>query len=138
MLKKALTAGATVVLAILASAGVADASEVNTSQIVPLPPIASPAEPDSTTVPDPDEDSDSTSDTESDSTSDTESDSTSDTESDSTSDTESDSTSDTESDSTSDTESDDEMVEPAPAPMEEEPAAGPLGMIESLVTSLFG
>jgi hypothetical protein len=122
MLKKALTAGATVVLAILASAGVADASEVNTSQIVPLPPIASPAEPDSTTVPDPDEDSDSTSDTESDSTSDTESDS----------------TSDTESDSTSDTESDDEMVEPAPAPMEEEPAAGPLGMIESLVTSLFG
>ena len=61
MLKKALaTAGATAVLTMLASAGVAQAAEANASQIVPLPPIAAPAEPESTTLPAPD-DEDSTS-----------------------------------------------------------------------------
>ncbi len=142
MLKKALTAGATVVIAILASAGVASASEANTSQIIPLPPIAAPAEPEPTTAPDLDDeestsDADSTSEPESDSTSDPESDSTTDSDSDSGSD--SDSTTDSESDSTTEpSEDDSETVEPVPAPIEDEPSAGPLGLIESLVTSLFG
>ena len=140
MLKKALTAGATVVIAILASAGVASASEANTSQIIPLPPIAAPAEPEPTTAPDLDDeestsDADSTSEPESDSTSDPESDSTTDSDSGS----DSDSTTDSESDSTTEpSEDDSETVEPVPAPIEDEPSAGPLGLIESLVTSLFG
>jgi len=144
MLKKALTAGATVVIAILASAGVASASEANTSQIIPLPPIAAPAEPEPTTAPDLDDeestsDADSTSEPESDSTSDPESDSDSTTDSDSNSGSDSDSTTDSESDSTTEpSEDDSETVEPAPAPIEDEPSAGPLGLIESLVTSLFG
>jgi hypothetical protein len=135
MLKKALTTGATVVLAILASAGVASASEVNAAQVLPLPPIASPADPESTDVPDPDEESESTSDA--DSTSEPESDTTTDAESDTT-DTESEST-DSESDTTTEPEEETEPdEEPAPAPIEEAPSAGPLGLIESLVTSLFG
>lgn len=129
MLKKALTAGATVILAILASAGVAEAGEAHASQVLPLPPLASPAEPESTTLPDPEEDSESTSDA--DSTSDP----------DATTDPESDTTTDPESDITTEPEEETDPVETAPAPTEEAPSAGPFGLIESLVTSvtsLFG
>lgn len=137
MLKKALTAGATVILAILASAGVAEAGEAHASQVLPLPPLASPAEPESTTLPDPEEDSESTSDA--DSTSDP--DATTDPESDTTTDPESDTTTDPESDITTEPEEETDPVETAPAPTEEAPSAGPFGLIESLVTSvtsLFG
>jgi hypothetical protein len=134
MLKKALTVGATAILAILASAGVASAAEVNASQIIPLPPIASPAEPESSTLPEPDEDeTESTSDTESPSL--PGSDSTPD-ESDSTTD-EPGSTTDG-SDATTDPEDELEPVETDPAPAEEAPASDPLSMIQSFVSSLFG
>jgi hypothetical protein len=137
MLQKALTVGATIIVAILASGGVAQASV----DVAPATLFAAPAQPADPEAPAPEDDSDSTSDTESESTTDTESGSTSDTESDSTSDRESDSTSDTESDSTTEPESEtspEEEMEPAPAPAEPAPAAGPLGLIQSLVSSLFG
>src|SRR5688572_17786067 len=163
MLKKALTVGATAIVAILASGGVAQASVDE----APAALFAAPAQPADPEAPAPDDDaestseadptsepeSDSTSDTESDATTDSESDATTDSESDATTDTESDSTTDTESDSTTDTESDPttepesetspeedelEQVEPAPAPVEPAPAPGPLGLIQSLLSSLFG
>lgn len=145
MLKKALTVGATAILAILASAGVASASEVNAAQILPLPPIAAPAEPESTTLPEPDEDDAESKETDSKDTESTDTGS-KDTES---KDTESDSdnpdenkTDDSDSktdESGSNTEPEEELEQvELPAPAEEEPAAGPLGLIQSLVTSLFG
>ncbi len=125
MLKKALTVGATVIVAILASGGVAQASV----DVAPATLFAAPAQPADPDAPEPGDDSDSTSDTESGSTTDSESDSTTETESDSTTDTESE---------MSPQEDDLEQVEPAPAPVEPAPAADPLGMIQSFVSSLFG
>ncbi len=133
MLKKALTVGATAILAILASAGVASAAEVNASQIIPLPPIAAPAEPESSTLPEPDEDeTESNSDAESTSLPESDTPDESDSKTD-----EPDSKTD-ESDATTDPEDELEPVEADPVPAEEAPASGPLGLIQSLVTSLFG
>jgi hypothetical protein len=128
MLKKALTVGATVIVAILASGGVAQASV----EVAPATLFAAPAQPADPEAPAPDDDSESTSDT----TTDSESVSTNDTESDSTTDTESDSTTEPESETSPEDET--EQVEPAPAPVAPAPAPGPLGMFESLLSSLFG
>jgi hypothetical protein len=142
MLKKALTVGATAILAILASAGVASASEVNAAQILPLPPIASHAEPESTTLPEPDEDDAKSEDADS-KDADSKDGESKDTESNSESDNPDESKTDDsdgktdESGGTTEPEEELEQVE-LPAPAEEEPAAGPLGLIQSLVTSLFG
>jgi|SRR5918996_5587137 hypothetical protein len=125
MLKKALTVGATIIVAILASGGVAQASVDE----APATLFAAPAQPADPEAPEPGDDSESTSEPESDSTSDSESDSTTDSESDSTTDTESE---------TSPQEDELEQVEPAPAPVEPAPAADPLAMIQSFVSSLFG
>jgi Mg-chelatase subunit ChlI len=146
MLKKALTVGAAVIVAILASGGVAQASvdEAHAAQVLSLAAPASPDEPEPAPAPESDDDAEPTPEPDSDSES-TESDSDStesESDSDSTSDSESDSNSEsdsTESDPTTEPETpEEEELEPAPAP---EPAAGPLGLIESLltsVTSLFG
>ena len=124
MLKKALTVGATIIVAILASGGVAQASVDE----APATLFAAPAQPADPDAPEPGDDSDSTSDTESGSTTDSESGSTTDSESDST----------TEPESETSPEDETEQVEPAPAPVEPAPAADPRGMIQSFVSSLFG
>jgi hypothetical protein len=144
MLKKSLTVGATAILAILASAGVASASEVN-AQTLPLPLLAS------TVVPGPDghdaKPKDAThKDTDAKDAKDTDAKDgdAKDGESASTPKSEaphetkphdSDSKTD-EPDTTTGPDGDVEEVElPAPA---EAPGSGPLDVIQSLVTSLFG
>jgi hypothetical protein len=140
MLKKALTVGATAILAILASAGVASASEVN-AQTLPLPLLASAA------VPGPDghdaKPKDAThKDTDAKDAKDTDakdSESASAPKSEAPHETkphDSDSKAD-EPGTTTGPAGDVEEVE-LPAPTEVAPGSGPLDVIQSLVTSLFG